>query len=216
MTGTTAIDAAARLIGESRSGRSLSSLEYADLFISLNAMLQAWSQDRWAIHQVVRDSVAASGVASYTMGPTFTINTTRPIRILSAQTINSASVPMPAEIITAGQWAERATDDTETGDFAELIFPDYAFSGITIRVFPKVNAGSTLVFFSLKPLSAIALIGDAVTLPPGYDEALVYNFAVKIAAEFGKQAPPDVVAIAERSRAAIAATNAQILTQEAQ
>jgi hypothetical protein len=207
------MNAAGRLIGELRADRTFGTNESAQLLVSLNQMLGEWSQEQFGIHQITRDShtVSGSALASVTIGASGTINTARPIRITAAEVISANSIPRAAAVVTADQWAaRRGADDTATSDWADVVFPDYGFTQTTVRVHPKINIGSALVLYSLKPLTEFSLVSTTVSMPPGYEEALVYNFAVKIAPDFGKAAPQHVAEIADRARKAIAATNAQM------
>jgi hypothetical protein len=151
-----------------------------------------------------------TGAASYTIGTGGTVATTRPIIITSAATLSTTSISLPVEIVTSEVWAQRVLDAAETGSFVELLFPDYGMPLITRRVWPSPSTGS-LILYSLKPLTGIATLATTVVLPPGYEQALIQNLAVKIAPEFNKQAPPTLLADAERSRNAIAKTNAQLM-----
>jgi hypothetical protein len=204
------INASGRLIGELRSGRSFSDIELADMLVSLNQMLGEWSQEQILIFRIATDQVIMTGAASYTMGTGGTITTARPVEIIAAscRTANGASVR--ARIVDAGTWRDSVLDENETGLVAELVWPDYGMPLITLRLWPKPAAG-TLVIDSLKPLTAFTALTDPAVLPEGYEEALVYNFAVKLAAEFGKQPSPEVSAVAGRAREAIAKTNAHLM-----
>jgi len=206
MTGQQLIDAAGRAIGELRTGRSFSTAESADLLVALNQMLATWSAAGWAIHQSTREAFSLTGPASYTLGPTGTFATPRPIRITAAQVLASSNIPLPVRIVTAEEWAAEVEDDTATGSYAEILFPDYANPEMTIRLNPAPTGGS-LILHSRKPLTAIASLATTITFPPGYEQALISNFAVMIAPEFAKQASETVIATATLSKNAIAGAN---------
>jgi hypothetical protein len=204
------INAAGRLIGELRSGRTFSDAELADMLVSLNQMLGEWSEEQFGIFQIARDQLPLTGAPSYTMGTGGTLATTRPVRITSAATLTTGGSSMPTQVADAATWAARVYDDTEIGAFVELVFPDYGLPLITLRVWPRPATGS-LILYSLKPLTAFAALTDTVTLPSGYEEGLIYGFACKIAPEFSKRPTEEVIAIADRARLAIGKTNAQLL-----
>lgn len=209
MTGQELINAAGRLLGELRGDRSFGATESAQLLVSLNAMIAAWSQEQFAVHQITRESLTLTGAASYTMGPSGNLNTTRPIRIVSAETLAAAGVRMPARVVTSEEWASKLIDDAMTGTFVHMVYPDYGNPQCTLRVNP-VPSGGSLLLHSLKPLGSLATLGTAVDFPSGYEEALIHNFALKIAPEFGRTPSDSVIATAERGRKAIGATNAQL------
>lgn len=209
MTGQNLIDAAGRLISELRADRTFGPNESAQLLVSLNNMLAGWSEGQWAIHQITRETLPLTGAASYTFGPGGTLATARPVRIERIATLNAVQVRLPGRIVTAEQWTAENPDDTETGDFVDMLWPDYSSPLCTMRVYPRAAATSTLELYSLKPLTSVALAVE-VTLPAGYDEAITYNFACQIAPEFGKAPSADVMRIAESSRAAITQMNLQL------
>lgn len=210
MTGQNLIDASGRLLGELRADRTFGPNESAQLLVSLNNMLGLWSEGQWAIHQITRETLPLTGVASYTFGlPGGSLASPRPVRIERVATLNATSVRLPGRVVTAEQWTIENPDDTATGDFVDMLWPDYGSPLCTMRVYPRAAATSTLELYSLKPLTAVALAVE-VTLPPGYDEAIVYNFACQIAPEFNKQPSAEVGRIAESSRAAITTMNMQL------
>lgn len=209
-TGTSIITGALRLIGQLRAaGHGASASEAAEAFISLNQMFGEWSADGFGLYQIVRETAALSGAASYTFGPTGTISTARPLRFLSAEVLAASGARQAVKICTAEEWGQ-ILDDSRTGDLADLLYPDYGFPLTTMRIWPKPPSG-TLILNTLKPLTELAAAGDTIMLPPGYDQCLEYCLALKIAPKFGRTASQEVVAMAERSRQAIARTNSQLL-----
>ena len=211
MTAKEIINAAGRLIVELRSGRTFSDTELADLLVSLNNLIASWSEEHVGIYQVSRDTLPLNGQPTYTWGTGGTLATARPVTITAAATESIAGVAMPVErIVTAQEWTQAVFDAQATGDFVSLLFPDYGMPLITLRLWPIVASGS-LTLYSLKPLTGFATLADAVVLPPGYEQALVYGLAIKIAPEFGKQASPETIAIAQSSKAAIAMANAKLV-----
>ena len=53
---------------------------------------------------------------------------------------------------------------------------------------------------------------DEVNLPPGYDDALAYNLAVRVGPEYERPAPPDVKTTAIMSKKLLKRTNFEPLT----
>jgi len=205
------INASGRLIGELRGDRSFGVVESGNFLVSMNQMLASWSEAGFGVFQITRELLPSTGAASYTIGPSGTLVTSRPVSIDSAAVLASSGVQLPIPTIaTAADWSQ-IVDDSATGDFAEMLFPDYGFPNITIRTWPKINSGSTLIMYNLKPLTAFSTLSDTVAFPPGYEEALIHAFAVRIAPEFGKQAPDSVIAMADRGIQAIKMANAQLM-----
>jgi hypothetical protein len=57
-------------------------------------------------------------------------------------------------------------------------------------------------------LSQLAAVTDDCDMPDGYEEAITYNLALRIAPEFGASVSPDVAALAIESKARVLAANA--------
>lgn len=201
MTGQNLINASGRLINELVTGRSFGAAESADLLTSLNQMIAAWSEERTMIAQVARQGIALTGAPLYAVP-------TRPLEILSAETISGNGVRRPTRVLTSEEWP-RFIDDSESGAFVDEIWVDYAFPVTNVRGTPLVTGGQ-LVLYTLTALAGFASLASAVDFADGYDQALIYNFAVKIAPEYKKTPSETVIAIATRSRDAIAAANAHL------
>jgi hypothetical protein len=209
-TGTSIISGGLRICGQLRgAGHGASASELAEGLVSLNGLFGEWSADGVGLYQIVRETCSLSGAASYTIGATGSINSTRPLRFLSAEVLASSGARQAVRICSAEEWSQ-ILDDSRTGDLADLLYVDYGFPLTTMRIWPKPGSG-TLIVNTLKPLSEVAAVGDTVTLPPGYEEALEYGLALKLAPRYQRTLGPEVVAMAERSRAAIARTNAQLM-----
>lgn len=207
MTVKELINASGRLIGELRSGRSFADDELTDLLVSLNNMLGEWSAEQFGIYRTVIETIDLNGSPGYIWPDP---PARRPVRIIAAETATMAGIRRPARIVNAAEWNAVIRDRNETGLFIEIIFPDYGWPRTSIEVWPVPAAGG-LFLAVLAPLTAFLNLADTVDLPVGYEEGLVYNFAVKIAPEFNKEPTQTIAIIAERARKAIAASNAQLL-----
>jgi hypothetical protein len=56
-------------------------------------------------------------------------------------------------------------------------------------------------------LTMIATASTLFQMPSGYSDALTYNLAIRLAPEYGKQAPQEVVAIAIETKANVKRAN---------
>jgi hypothetical protein len=204
-------DAALRLIGNLSPGRTANSLEYAACMINANILLDGWSGEELPVYQMAVESLPLSGAASYTMGPSGTLNTVRPVRIISASS-KVGTVSMPCKIIKSTEWDE-IVDKGVTGNYVEKIFPDGAYPAMNLNVWPLGQTGGYLNISSLKPLAAFVNLTDTLALPPAYERALRYNLAVEFAPEMkvDLNAFPSVVAGAKATKEVLTALNARIL-----
>lgn len=210
MTAQDLINGSLRLIGVLTAGRSANTYEYAECLSALNQLLSAWSAERVPVYELKRETIPLTGAASYTIGPSGTLNATRPVAIRAATVETAAGASAPVKIASAEEFGT-IQDPAETGLFADLLCADGGFPLMTLRLWPRPATG-TLVLHSIKPLGSIAALDTAITLPPGYEAALRYNLAVAVAPEFrDAKLTPEVLSLAELHKNAVVAANADVL-----
>ena len=208
-TAQTIINRSLRLIGAIASGESPTTDESNDALTALNAMLESWRNDRltvYALQEVSKAMVVAD--SSYTIVSSGDFNTTRPIRIEHAFMRDAHSNEYPVEVIDAKAWYA-IPDRTATSDIVEKVWynPTADSSTGTINVWPVPSATNTLYLVLAIPFSTLGL-SDTVTLPPGYEDAIAYNLALRIAPEYEKQPSPLVMDTARKTLAGIKRVNA--------
>lgn len=210
MTGRDLVSASLRLIGALAPGETLAAQEATDGLSALNRMISSWSTENLLIYARVRNELTlVAGTASYTVGTSGNLNTSRPVRIEEAllrDETQSPAVEYPVRILSLAEWtairAKATSSDIVTALYAEGTYPLE-----TLNLYPTPSAAHKLVLWSLKPLTAIATLDTAVSLPEGYEEALVYNFSIRLAPEYGRAVPDSVAVIAQESKAAIKRAN---------
>lgn len=206
MTGRDLISASLRLIGALAPGESLAASEATDGLASLNRMIDSWSTEGLIIHAVTAETAFAltASVATVTMGTSGNI-TTRPMSIESAF-IRDGSTDYPLRILTHTEYAA-IVDKTVQSDYPTALYDDGAFPQRTLTLYPVPSAAHSIVLFTKRALTQIATLDTAISLPPGYDEALVYNLSIRLGPEYGKPLSAEVVGIAQESKASIKRAN---------
>lgn len=210
-TASSMIVRALRLIGEKPVGGTLTSAEQTAYLADLNAMLESWSIDSLMCYQIVQENFSLStSTGSYTIGSGGTFNTTRPTRIVDAFIRDSSGYDSPLEIISKESY-NTIVEKTTDGTYPEYLYYDAAFvtSLATIRLYPEPSAGLTLFIDSWKQLQNFSTIGTTVVLPPGYQRAIEFNFAIEVAGGF-RPVPAEVIKVAKDSKAAIMKVNSPI------
>ncbi len=187
--------------------------EANDALDTLNDILSSWSNESLMAYARVTESFPlSSGTASYTIGAAQTFNTTRPIFIAQAyvkQGTTSYVVSVePDEIY------QSIVDKTSQGT-PLLINYTNEFPTATINVYPVPTAGYTLYLTSEKELVQLTL-NQTVSLPPGWNRALIYNLAMELAPEYGQQPNAMVMKIAGDAKGAIARAVLKTRTMDAQ
>lgn len=211
MTVRDLIKSSLRIIGAIASGETPGADETSDALQTLNGILGSWSNQSLLVPSKAREVFTLTpGISSYSIGPTGTFNTARPIKILSASIIDAGQdFETNINILTQQQYAEISNKNLSGSTTA--IYPEGTYPLDTINVYPKPAAADQLVIYSMKPIVSFASVNDLITLPAGYDRALKYNLAVELAAEYGKQLPQEVVVIASESKSEIEALNSEVV-----
>lgn len=210
MTVSGLIQQALMLMGDMGPGYTASNDVLNTGMETANALLSAWSTEGNMVPSVSANNWTATGAAAVTFGTGGTLNSPRPLKIISARMVAN-SIPLPVEIVTAEEWAARVTDDSATSNYPEILFCDYANPQSTMLLWPTPNSGGVLYLYSIKPLTTFAALGDTVVLHPGYEHALTYNLAVLLAPKLRRQVPEYVVSAANAAKAGLARLNEEVL-----
>lgn len=177
-------------------GGTLNASELADGLVSLNKLLDSWTD--LMLVQLVSTTVATSGAGPFT--------TARPIKIKSARCSNAA-ISSPVEICSPEQWAEIA-DNSRSGIFATKMFCDYAYPTSNIYVWPAATASLKLITYM--PFTQVALTSTSLDLPPGYARALTFALAFDMSPQYGKPLDQGLMVLAEKAKQDIMATNTRL------
>ena len=197
-----------RLLGLTGSGETPSTQEYADGLVSLNAMIDLWRNDGLMAYATQEESLTlSSGTASYTIGPSGTLNTTRPVAVLNAY-VRDGSYDYPVQIIGPVEYAS-LTDKTTSGTYPSHVFFDFTMPTVTAYVYPVPDATYYLRITTRVVATVFTATSDSVAFPPGWEEALATNLAIAIAPEYEVMPSPIVGAMAAAALKAIKRTNSR-------
>lgn len=175
--------------------------EASDGLFSLNALLSSWSNDDLIIYtRPLENFPLSGGVAEYTMGSGGDFDTTRPIRVVSAF-VRQGSTDYPLSIITPEDYDKIVSKDT--GSIPDRISTNNNFPLTTLTLYPVPTGGLSLYIRSEKALTSIATLDTTISLPDGWERALIYNLAIEISGEYGAQPDQITYQIAGDSKAAI-------------
>lgn len=189
---------AMRKIGVLRKSENPSADEASDGLVALNNMLASWSNESLLISARVRESFALTpGTGSYTIGTGQTFNTDRPILIISAF-VRENNSDYPVEIISDERYSQIGDKSTQSNLPMYLNY-DNGYATGTIRLAPVPSAANALHIVSEKRITSIATLDTTFDMPPGWDEAVEYNLAIRLAPEYGVQVPQEVASIAMSS-----------------
>ena len=199
-----------RLTGEKTRGGTLTSNEQTECLAELNSMLDSWSNERLMIFTVNQTSFAlTASQGSYTIGNGGDFNMTRPTRIIDPCFIRDTDGSDTALQIINVEAYGRIVDKDVDGTYPQYIYYDQGYSATstaTIFFYPEPQAALTTFINSLQPLTNFSTMTHNVLLPPGYQRAIEYNYAVEASGGF-TNVDPSVAIIARQSKAAIKTVN---------
>lgn len=177
--------------------------EASDHLSSLNQMLAAWSIERLMVYQILQENFTwTSGQSSRTIGSGGNFSTTRPSRIEDGFS-RISNIDYPYKVITKQQY-DAIADKTTQSSYPDYVYYSPSMATGTLYAYPVPSANLDFYVNSWKQLQSFTALTDSVSLPPGYERAIVYNFAVELDGEYPDLPLPDsVVKIATESKAAI-------------
>ncbi len=206
------IRAAMRKIGVLAAGEPLPPDEGDDAKETFIMMVEAWSLETLLIPVVgVVTHQLQSNASEYTIGiypepkpvplPLTHIETARPERILSAFIRDQHQTDYIQEIIDTKTFSRisRKTNGSRPSRF--YVRKGWPLNDILFESVPY--ADETLHLEVIQPLSEVlpaASLTEVINLPPGYKRGLVYNLAIELADEWGKQVSPAVATIATETK----------------
>jgi hypothetical protein len=212
VTGRDVVKASLRLLGVLASGEAPSASEASDALESLNRMISNWSTESLLIYARVRETFTLTpGTSSYTMGSGGTFNTTRPLSIESASIELQSTSPkqeFPLNVLEITEWAAITAKDL-TATIPTDVYVEMTNPQATVNLWPVPTAANKIALYSVKELSSISTLDTALAFPPGYEEAIVYNLAVRLAPEYGRPVSAEVATVATESKANIERLNAR-------
>lgn len=199
-----------RLIGEKTRGATLTSAENIECLYELNSMLESWANERLLIHTLSQTSFAlTASQGEYTIGIGGNFNMTRPTRIVDPCFIrDSQGSDTPLWLINAQAYGG-IVDKTADGSYPVYLFYDYGYSATstgTVFFWPEPQAGLSTYINTLQPFVSFSTMTHPISLPPGYQRAIEYNYAVEASGGF-TNVDPQVALIARQSKAAIKSQN---------
>jgi hypothetical protein len=204
MTGRDAVAAALRLIGAVAAGETPAAQESSDGLSSLNRMINSWSAEGLLIHAITAESplTLTAGDGAYTLGTSGDI-TTRPQEIVAAVIRDASnSLDQPVKILSASEYAA-LPDKTAQADYPTSLYDDGGYPQRTITLYPVPAAAHKLVLYTKRALTEISTLDTSVSLPPGYDDAIVFNLAMRLAPEYGRTVPDAVAVLATEAKASV-------------
>jgi hypothetical protein len=174
----------------------------------LNLILDDWNADgQSSLAEVFTEFVTTASLQPHTIGPTGVwVLPVRPVAIAGAALLAGTSDWTPIAVTMDPQaWQRRGALGTS------LTWAYYAATVPNGEIyFDGIPAGGETVRLMTRTVLASVLIGQALTLAPGYESALTLTLQEKIAGAFHATVSADLTRDAGKARARIWANNLRI------
>lgn len=206
-------------IGQLGQGRSMSPEQAEQCLRVGNRMLGKWSTQRLYLYNVFTRTYALSaGTQDYTIGPGGTLGdpaATRPVLIESAQlTLPGSAQSNPISIYDKPKWdaiSDKGAQSSALG-LPSGVWPEYTYPTIALHFWPIPSNAAGLSLGVWDQLQQFADIYEEIALPPGYEEAIMWNLALEMCPFYDMPANYSTIQqMAGEGRLAIQKINAQSL-----
>ncbi len=218
-----------KLLGVLGAGESPAAEDQADGLIDLNAMLDTWANERRFIFGNRRatytltpnlspHTVGEGGTFPYTfpfgMGGGGAIDAPRPLQKPSGVGVIRVgqTVELPLRLLTDDEY-QLVPDKTLTDEVPRWLWIEQTFPLANFWFWPVPTSAATVVFYTWSRIAQFN-IADQVSLPAGYEDALVHGLALKIAPGYGVQPAAQLQQNAADILASIQRTNAPDVKSE--
>jgi hypothetical protein len=210
VTGRELVTATLKLIGVLAPGEAPAAHEATDSLATLNRMLGAWSTEGLLINAVSREAFTLTpNDGDYMIGVGGDFDTARPQQILNALIRDQSGTPAleyPVTLLSLDEWAGLLQKETSSSH-PRALYDDGGYPLRKLSLYPKPSAAHQLVLYTLKPFTEVSTLDTEVTLPPGSDEALIYNLAIRLAPEYGRPVTAEIVMLAGDAKAGLKRMN---------
>lgn len=201
--------------GAAAAGETLSSDDAADGLAALNSMIGIENTESTSIFcEAINTYALVSGTQTYTIGSGGVFNQARPQKITWANVLDTSQTPnvrIPMKILSYEEWANIRVQSLTAVTVPSSLYCDMAYPLATIYLYGTPGTNYSIELYTWQPLSTFAALTTSVSLPPEYEEFLIYNLALRLMPMF----PPItsdvaalVVGLAQNAKAKVQKLNA--------
>lgn len=198
--------------------RTPSPAQFEDAIEELNRLIGSLNCDRLNIYTNQRwEFPLNASQKTYTIGidPTgqtiADLNAPRPEGIEAANIIYQSSggpnLRYPLAQLSVQQWSKIRMQDLPA-TIPYLMYNDRAYPLSTLYIYGQPMGGCSLELFYWLLIPTFQTVSDVVLLPPGYEDALVLNLAVRLAPHFQRPVDADVRLDAQKALMRLESINA--------
>lgn len=223
------IEQALRKIGVFGRGRQINQDEVITGLDALRLMCDSWALEKLMVPFTTQETFATGGRSVSTIGPGGDFNTVKPDWIDYVHIIDATGKPYSVMLAAENFW-HGMNSTGQTGTPTYYVFEDgnplgrLRFDTAPTAPNVKIISRKGLQFYlnseSPTPINIAASsvstsrVQDSITLPTGYETALVYNLGLHLCVDFQRDPSALLVAVADTAKARIKnqSVRPQILT----
>lgn len=200
---------AMRLVGALGSGETPTDDEAQDGIAALNAMLDSWSIQELNVYQVLLENFTwSSGNASRSIGPGGDFDTRRPVELIGAYQ-RLSGIDYPLHVLTEGEYAGISDKSTQS-DIVSRIWYNPSHPTGTLYAYPVPSVNADIHLRTWQSLQFFDNAEEQISLPPGYEDAIIFNLAVVVAPEYQREVSFHVARRAANTLRAVKRRNLEI------
>lgn len=180
------ITGALRKLGVLPSGGTPTASQISEASEALNALLKAFQADGMPLWKInTQTFTTTASTATYTVGPSQTVNCPKPLKIIQAFWTPSGGTNTPLNIYTRYDFQDLPQGTTYTGAPVNLYYQPLRTTGV-IKLWPAPADSTTVITFSYQSMyEDMDNASDDFDFPSEWIQALIYNVAWSLAPEYG-------------------------------
>lgn len=168
--------------------------------LRLQNLIDAWGADRLTIAINTRVAYTlTSGTNTVTIGPTGNIVTARPVWITEINYLvpgSSPSVEVPLAPLDDNSYAELSIKSLSSSLPTQFYYNATTTNG-TLFFWPTVTQNVDLALYLPQPVGIPADLNSSLLGPPGYQEAFMYQLALRLCTPFQRPVPTALPGLAQ-------------------
>lgn len=189
-------------------GEEAAPAEFQDVLADIRRMVDTWRLENLMIYVNARKQFDLQpGAASYAIGDGALWDQERPIDILSASIKDGAGGSFPLRKLASTEYSElshKGSVGRPTSFYYHATYP------IAAVLFNKVPDDPIVELVVQESLVLPTDLSAEMDFPPGYEDCLIYNGAVRICGDFGKSPSQELLGLAIASKALVKRANVQV------
>lgn len=173
-----------------RAGADVPPEDAQDAADELRRLLGTWQVEGSLVYRVQEQICPLTpGKATYTIGPGGDIDTPRPVALHDAFT-RIGSTDYPYTVVHAELWT-LLHQKSQSGTWPQWVYYEPAYPLGVIHCWPVPTVGVLSLLLD-QPLTTLGL-NDTVSMPPGYEDALVLCLGKRLAPSYGQSLTAEYV-----------------------